>query len=162
MSWYCGSHEQTPTRSTPTEPIVAWQSLVCAIASMLASRLRVPTITPFGWPVEPEVYCRKATSPGSAGPHRLTSQAASHASSRAATGVAAAPSVACHFHSAGQRHSASRTAMLQSHCARRYIFVERKRTGSHDCAMRASFCSPSASSFFAPADGIGEAGMMGG
>jgi len=26
-----------------------------------ASKLRVPMATPFGWPVEPEVYCRKET-----------------------------------------------------------------------------------------------------
>ena len=40
--------------------------------------------------------------------------------------------------------------------------MERKRIGLHDCEMRDSFSSPSASSFLAPADGIGDVGMMGG
>ena len=33
---------------------------------------------------------------------------------------------------------------------------------SRQLGMRANFCRPSASSFFEPADGIGEVGMMGG
>ncbi len=39
-------------------------SAVCcqrrSISAQLISRLRWLTMTPFGWPVEPEVYCKKA------------------------------------------------------------------------------------------------------
>mmetsp|Transcript_41115 Transcript_41115/g.133794 ORF Transcript_41115/g.133794 Transcript_41115/m.133794 type:complete len:271 (+) Transcript_41115:1067-1879(+) len=118
MSWYCGSHEATPILSWSRKAISRVDSLTDWIAKMLFIRLRVPTITPFGWPVEPDVYCRNATSSGGQSSHRVASQPLSHSSSRAERRRDRS-SEACHFQSEFHLHSSSRMAMLQSHCARR-------------------------------------------
>ncbi len=54
MSWYCGSQE------TFTVLWSAASSLM--ISDRLCARFRWVIITPLGSEVEPEVYCRKATS----------------------------------------------------------------------------------------------------
>ncbi|MNQ96498.1 hypothetical protein D3C85_1121050 [compost metagenome] len=59
MSWYMGS-QLTNTSCGPT-----FRAL--PMARRLASRLAWLTITPLGWPVLPEVYCRKAMSSGCRG-----------------------------------------------------------------------------------------------
>jgi len=81
------------------------------IAMILASRLRVPMATPFGWPVEPEVYCRKEISECAAGAVRRGNQLSSQAASSASRSGDSS-SVACHTHSAGHAQSASRISLL--------------------------------------------------
>ncbi len=54
MSWYGGSQDVTLTSASGRHR--------STMALMFASRLAWVTITPRGFPVEPEVYCRKASA----------------------------------------------------------------------------------------------------
>ena len=83
MSWKWGSHPTTVAAgSVPNERLI-----MASLARMLACE----TITPFGLPVEPDVYCRKASEAasmlGSSHPAALpreTSSAARHGTPAAA------------------------------------------------------------------------------
>eukprot|EP00965_Chrysotila_dentata_P100431 3318966-Pleurochrysis_carterae.AAC.1 len=86
MSWYCGTQLTTHTRSCAQS---IFQSRCISLepqrqtAHTFARTCDSPTMTPFGWPVEPEVNCRKAGTRVRSGALRASICSASHRRSSA-------------------------------------------------------------------------------
>lgn len=74
MSWYSGSHEASESSSD--------QLSQCRMSEMLPARLPQETRTPLGRPVDPDVNCSRARSPGARRAERSGSGQLSHENRR--------------------------------------------------------------------------------